>query len=55
MRPDLIEGSPSLSAIAREMGVQKVTLSVTSAGARRHFGIKNRAQSHGWNFKEGKT
>lgn len=52
INPSLIEGSPSLSSIARALGVHKVTLSVHSAQAARDFGIRNRAQSHGWNFKQ---
>lgn len=51
LRPDLIEGSPSLSTIAKELGCHKVSLSIHSAAASRRFGIRNRAQSHGWNFK----
>lgn len=52
--PGLIEGSPSVSQIARELECHKVVLSIHTASARRHFGINNRAQSHGWNFKQRK-
>lgn len=49
--PSLIDGSPSLTAIAKTLSCHKVVLSIHSAQAHRHFGIRNRAQSHGWNFK----
>lgn len=49
--PSLIDGSPSLSKLATKIGCHKVVLSVHSAEAHRDFGIQNRAQSHGWNFK----
>jgi hypothetical protein len=48
--PSLIEGSPSLSEVARDLKCHKVTLSVHSAEFRRRLGIHNRAQSHGWSF-----
>ena len=52
LRPDFFSGTPSLSEIARRLGCNKVTLSVHSAQASRDFSIRNRAQSHGWNFKQ---
>jgi hypothetical protein len=41
-----------LAEVARRLEISKVVLSVHSAAAHRKFGIKNRAQSHGGNFKE---
>ncbi len=55
LRPDLIEGSPSLAEIARALDCNKVTLSLHSAQARRNFGIRNRAQSHAANFNPNKN
>jgi hypothetical protein len=52
LRPDFFDGSPSLTEIARRIDRNKVTLSVHSADAHRKFGIKNRGQSHGSNFKK---
>lgn len=51
LNPALIEDSPSLSEIARRLKCNKVALSLHSADAHRKFGIRNRGQSHGWNFK----
>lgn len=51
INPAFFEDSPSLTDIAKRLGIHKVVLSLHSAQAHRHFGIKNRAQSHGWNFK----
>ncbi len=51
LRPDFFDGSPALSEIARRMKENKVTLSIHSADAHRKFGIKNRAQSHGSNWR----
>lgn len=51
IRPDFFEGSPSLSELARRTKLGKVQLSMHAADARREFGVHNRAQSHGSNFK----
>lgn len=48
--PSLLEGK-SITAIAKELGCHKVVLSIHSAAAHRQFRIRNRGQSHGWNFK----
>jgi len=53
--PGYIEGSPSLSKIAKRLGTHKSTLSAHAAEASRTFGVRNRGQSHGWNFKKQKT
>jgi hypothetical protein len=51
LNPGYFEGSPSLTEVAHMMGLNKVTLSEHTAEVRRVFGVRNRAQSHGWNFK----
>ena len=51
IRPDAFEGTPSLTRLAKRMRLDKVSLSLHSAAAHRKFGIRNRAQSHGSNFK----
>src|SRR5439155_11679132 len=54
--PSLIEESPSLAAIAKAIGCTRAALSVHSAQAHRHFGIRrSRGQCHAWNFKEVKA
>ena len=55
LNPGYFEGSPSLTEVAHMMGLNKVTLSDHAAGVRRVFGVRNRAQSHGWNFKPQKV
>ncbi len=54
INPDIIRESPSLSKIARDLRCHKQTLSIYAAKAHREFGICNRSQKHGWNFKAAK-
>lgn len=54
INPMFFADSPSLSEIARRLKIHKVVLSIHSAQAHRDFGIRNRAQSHGSNFKQNK-
>jgi hypothetical protein len=51
MNPAFFEDSPSLSKIAERIGTHKVSLSSYAASASRTFGVRNRGQRHGWNFK----
>lgn len=51
--PAYFEGSPSLTRLAAEIGVNKVLLSRHTADVRRRFGVSNRSQAHGWNFERG--
>ena len=55
MDPSIIDGSPSLSALASRIGTSKAVLSLSSSKASKVFGISNRAQSHAWNRKTRKT
>ena len=52
IRPDLFDGSPSLTALAKKLSIHKVALSVQSATARRRFRIRNRASAHASNFQD---
>jgi hypothetical protein len=49
--PSIIEGSPSLSSLAKQIGTNKAVLSLSSSKVSKVFGISNRAQSHAWNRK----
>jgi len=49
LNPDYFDGV-SLTALANRLGLHKAILSAQAAEARRKFGIKNRGQTHGWNF-----
>lgn len=49
--PGYFEGSPSLAQLAKYLDVHRSTLSAYAASASRKFGIRNRGQVHGWNFK----
>jgi len=49
LNPDYFEGV-FLTTLANRLGLHKAILSAQAAEARRKFGIKNRAQAHGWNF-----
>lgn len=51
VRPDLIEGTPSLATLARELGETRAGLSWHAADFSRAFGVINRGQVHGWNRK----
>ena len=59
LNPGYFESTPSLAMLSKKMGLkQRVTLSGYAAEVTRKFGVRNRGQSHGWNFKqlkEGKT
>ena len=53
LSPAYIEGSPSLTRLANDLGVHKTAMSSHSAEAHRRFGVGNRAQvGHGWNFRK---
>ena len=54
MSPDYFEDSPSLAGIAKTIDCTRSALSFYSAEVRRRFGIRNRCQDHGWNFKDKK-
>ena len=47
LSPDYIDGSPSLTTLARKLGYSKYTLSILASEFSRRFGITNRPQSHG--------
>ena len=51
IRPDAFANTPSLATLAKRMRLDRVLLSIQSAAARRKFGLRNRAHSHGSNFK----
>ncbi|MFM8359065.1 MAG: hypothetical protein ACKOET_10975, partial [Verrucomicrobiota bacterium] len=51
--PRLITDSPSLSQLAERLGVSKAVLSHSAAQVTREFGVRNRAQVHGWNRRVG--
>lgn len=53
VNPDIFEGK-SAAAIARRVGVHREMLSEDSAEVSRRFGVRNRAQKHGWNWKKKK-
>lgn len=54
--PDVFKGeSPSLTTLSHTLGFKTPVLSVIAADVRREFGIRNRAQAHGWSFKENKA
>lgn len=55
LKPELFEDTPSLAVLAKRIKISKVNLSKHTARASRHFGIRNRAQRHAWNFKRKKT
>ncbi len=49
LSPALFEGSPSLTRLAKQMGIHKVILSRHAAAFSKRFGIRNRAQrAHDW-------
>lgn len=52
MNPALFEHSPSLSQIAKELGLGKATMSTYTAEASRRFQVRNRGQKHGWNWRK---
>jgi hypothetical protein len=50
INPGLL-GGKSLTQIAKTIGIPVKHLSVHSAAFSREFGVRNHAQSHGWNWK----
>lgn len=52
MNPALFENSPSLSQIAKDLGLGKATMSTYTAEASRRFQVRNRGQNHGWNWRK---
>lgn len=55
LNPGYFDGSPSMRKLAKAFGVNRSVLSNFTSEVRRKYGITNRAQSHGWNFKKDKT
>ena len=53
--PAYFSDSPSLTTLAKKLGITKAALSHYAAGSRREFGVRNRAQAHGSNFKKEKA
>lgn len=51
IRPDLIEGTPSLATLAKQLGETRAGLSWHAADFTRVFGLRNRGQAAGWNRK----
>ncbi len=47
--PGLFEYSPSLAALARDLGITRAALSAHAAMYSREFGLTTRGQVHGWN------
>lgn len=50
VNPDIFKGI-SAASLARRLGCHKAMLSEDAAGASRKYGVRNRAQQHGWNYK----
>jgi hypothetical protein len=48
--PAYFKATPSLSQVARHLGMSVQKLSRYTADVRRQFGIRNRLQAHAWNF-----
>lgn len=53
VNPDIFKGV-SAASLAKRVGCHKAMLSEDAAEASRKYGVRNRAQQHGWNFKEDK-
>ena len=51
LRPDLIEGTPSLARIARKIGKTRAALSKQASEFSRAFGLTSRSQARAWNRK----
>ena len=51
VNPGLIDGAPSLAALAKDLGITRAALSAHAATVSREFGLTNRGQVHGWNRK----
>lgn len=51
IRPDLIEGTPSLATLAKQLGETRAGLSWHASDFTRVFGLRNRGQAAGWNRK----
>lgn len=49
LRPEIFNGQ-SLSALAAQLGTKKMNLSRWTAEFSRVFHLRNRGQSHGWNY-----
>jgi hypothetical protein len=52
VNPAMFEGSPSLTKIAKKLGLSPRLLQFTAAEASAQYGIVNRGQAHGWNRKK---
>ena len=51
MDPNRFGDDPSMSKVAKLLGVHKAILSELTAEFSRKFGLRNRHQKHGWNWK----
>ena len=51
LRPGLFDGNPSLTKLAKALGLNAPAMSAHTVAVFRKFGIVNSAQSHGWNRK----
>ncbi len=55
VNPNLHEGGPSASQLAKKFKCHKEMLSEDVADARRKWGLINRSSGHAWNFKKKKA
>jgi hypothetical protein len=53
VNPNLHEGAPSASKLAKKFRVHKEMLSEDVVAARRKWNLRNRASGHAWNYKPG--
>jgi hypothetical protein len=51
VNPDIFKGI-SAASLARRVGCHRAMLSEDATDASRKYGVRNRAQQHGWNFKK---
>lgn len=54
LSPSYFADSPSLRRLAEDLGISTTIASRHAASFRRRFGIQNRSQQHGWNFRSQK-
>ncbi len=54
--PELFGDKPSMTSVAKSLGMHKAVFSELTAEFSRQFGVRNKAQrGHGWNHKADKT
>lgn len=51
VNPDIFQGK-SAARLAKAFHFPKLSMHIATADARRAFGVTNRAQQHGWNFRD---